>query len=292
MNANLFIMPLDNQQTWYRYHTLFADMLRKRLHDSMREDVHELHRRASHWYRDNGLIDVAITHALLAQDYELAAGLIEQIAETYLKYGEAVTLLGWLEDLPKEIILAHSVLGSLKGMAMILCGKPPQAVNALLQEMTIASNQDEFQGESTTLRALLVVLQGRSAEAIHLSEQALQQLPAEHAFFRSLAADSLGMAYTLAGDIEAAARAFELVVEISRSDNVDGPHGTHKPGGIALCKRTIARCHYHVSASPGYGQPENRPADAHDRQDPAQPGRDHAGARRPGCCAKIPVRCR
>jgi LuxR family maltose regulon positive regulatory protein len=121
MNANLFIMPLDNQQTWYRYHTLFADMLRKRLHDSMREDVHELHRRASHWYRDNGPIDVAITHALLAQDYELAAGLIEQIAETYLKYGEAVTLLGWLEDLPKEIILAHSVLGSLKGMAMIGC---------------------------------------------------------------------------------------------------------------------------------------------------------------------------
>jgi LuxR family maltose regulon positive regulatory protein len=103
-------------------------------------------------------------------------------------------------------------------MALILCGRPPQTVMALLQ--ALGDGYDEFQGEAATLRALLAILQGKPAEAIQLSEQAIQQLPARRAFFRSLAADSLGMAYTLAGDIELAMRAFEQVVEISlASDN-------------------------------------------------------------------------
>jgi LuxR family maltose regulon positive regulatory protein len=215
-DANLFIIPLDSQQTWFRYHTLFADLLRKRLQDGMGDAVRELHRRASRWYRENRQIDSAIAHAIAGLDYEQAAGLIEPIAETYLKYGEAATLLGWLNVLPEETMQAHPVLAPLKGMALILCNKPPQEITPLLQ-----MGADEFPGEVATLRALQAILQGKSVEAIQLAEQAMQQLPAQSDFFRSLAADSLGMAYTLAGNIEAATHAFQQVVEIAtQSDNM------------------------------------------------------------------------
>ncbi len=214
LDANLFIVPLDDQQTWFRYHTLFADLLRKRLHEAQGEDeVHQLHRRASGWYQDHHQADAAISHALAGQDYEQAAGWIEPLAESYMKNGQAVTLLGWLEALPQETLHARPVLVSLKGMALILYSRPLQTVTALLKALDAAP--DQLPGEAATLRALLAILQGKSAEAIQLSGQALQQLPARRTFFRSLAADSLGMAYTLAGDIESAMRAFEQVVEIS-----------------------------------------------------------------------------
>ena len=83
--ANLFIVPLDNERRWYRYHHLFADLLRQRLHQSgtshysgcSREAVAELHIRASQWYEDNGLEIEAFQHAAAANDVERAERLIE-----------------------------------------------------------------------------------------------------------------------------------------------------------------------------------------------------------------------
>lgn len=221
MEANLFIVALDSQHTWYRYHVLFADLLRKRLQEAGEAKVRELHRRASRWFEENGPVDLAIEHAIAGEDGERAVRLIEGVAEGLLMHGQAVTLLRWLEALPQETILRQPILGTLKGFSLILCGRPPEAAAALYQELAVAGSLDEFQGEAATLQALLAVLQGRTADAIRLSEQALRQLPADRAFFRSLAADGLGMAYTLAGDIDGATRAFEQVVEIAmQSDNV------------------------------------------------------------------------
>ena len=75
--ANLFIVPLDEERRWYRYHHLFADLLRQRLRQTQPESVPTLHTRASEWYEQNGLIDEAIEHALRAEDFERAAHLIE-----------------------------------------------------------------------------------------------------------------------------------------------------------------------------------------------------------------------
>ncbi len=217
--ANLFITPLDEQKRWFRYHPLFTDLLRKRLRDAAGDQVEELHRRASRWYAENGLIDLAISHALNGQDAELAARLIEQTAESRLDRGEVATLLNWLEALPKEIVYAHLFLACLKGFALIQAGRPPAQTAALLQEMEGLQSREEYQGETTTLRALMAVMRGDVNEAVRFSDLALRQLPTERTFFRSLAADSLGMAYTLAGNIDAAARAFEQVVEISNQTN-------------------------------------------------------------------------
>jgi LuxR family maltose regulon positive regulatory protein len=138
-----------------------------------------------------------------------------------LRFGQAATLLRWLETLPEEQVLAEPLLTSLYGISLIICGRPVRMVAALVAKMTVSASLGEFQGEMNMLQALLAVYQGDAPRAIQLSELALQQLPAERPFFRSLAADTLGMGYTFAWDIPAATRAFELVVEISRqSDNV------------------------------------------------------------------------
>lgn len=221
VEANLFILPLDNQRGWYRYHVLFADLLRKRLHEGTGEQAGELHVRASRWLEVNGSIDLAVEHALAGKDFPRAARLIEAVAEGLLMHGQALTLLRWLEALPRETILERPVLGTLKGLSLIMCGRPPEEAAGLYQELADAGSLEAFQGEAATLQALLAVLQGRAADGIRLGEEALRCLPAERSFFRSLAADGLGMAYTLTGNVEAAARAFEQVVEIStRSDNV------------------------------------------------------------------------
>ncbi len=221
VDANLFIVPLDNQRAWYRYHVLFADLLRKRLQEGSGEQVRELHVRASRWLEENDSIDLAIEHALAGKDFARAARLIAGVAEDLLMHGQALTLLRWLEALPREAILKQPLLGTLKGISLILCGRPPEAASSLYQELTAAGSLDAYQGEDATLQTLLAVLQGRSADGVRLGEEALRKLPVERVFFRSLAADGLGMAYTLAGDIEAATRAFEQVEDISvQSDNI------------------------------------------------------------------------
>jgi len=220
VDANLFIVPLDNQRAWYRYHNLFADLLRKRLQEKAKEQVSELHLRASRWFEENGSVDLALTHALDGKDFERAARLIEAIAERLLMRGQAATLLHWLEAMPDEMIHRKSLLHSLKGLALIFLGRSPELDTGVYKELT-TSRLDEYQGEATTLQALLAILTTRTTDAVRLSELALQQLPAARPFFRSLAADSLGMAYTLSGNMDGAVRAFEQVVDISsQSDNI------------------------------------------------------------------------
>ena len=221
LEANLFIQPLDERHTWFRYHVLFADLLRKRLHDLLGNGVGDLHRRAAAWYAANGLVELAIEHAIAGEDYASAARLIEPLAESLLSRGQAATLLRWLDGLPHDTLLNRPALVPLKAFALFLCSHPPQHVRDLLQTFGGQGGLADFQGELCTIQAMLAVLQGQAAEAIRLSEQATHLLPGSRLFFRSLAADTLGMGQTLAGDYPAAMCAFEQVVELAtQSDNL------------------------------------------------------------------------
>ncbi|MDQ5818576.1 MAG: helix-turn-helix transcriptional regulator, partial [Actinomycetota bacterium] len=101
-HENLFVIALDDERQWYRYHHLFADVLRSRLHGEQPERIRELHRRAAAWYERNGWTSEAIRHALAAQDHDRAADLVEDVARKMWFRGEVMTLLGWLEALPEE----------------------------------------------------------------------------------------------------------------------------------------------------------------------------------------------
>jgi len=213
--ANLFLIQLDHQQEWYRYHALFADLLRKRLQQTQGTVVNELHQRASQWYRDNGILALAVEHALTGKDYQSAVELIEQAAEPLLKRSETISLVRWLEALPDEQIRLHPALITYYGLALLFSGKPTDKLKSLSEKVDVSESADNLQGEFATFKALLAIMEGDAAESIRLSERALERLPPGRPFFRCLAADSLGMAYTLQGDTDAAVRAFEQVVQLS-----------------------------------------------------------------------------
>jgi LuxR family maltose regulon positive regulatory protein len=99
---NLFVIALDDERRWYRYHHLFADFLRSRLQREQPERIRELHRRAAAFYEQNGWMSEAVRHALAAQEHDRAADLVEHVARKMWNRGEVVTLLGWLEALPEE----------------------------------------------------------------------------------------------------------------------------------------------------------------------------------------------
>ncbi|MCP4285146.1 MAG: helix-turn-helix transcriptional regulator, partial [Gammaproteobacteria bacterium] len=102
--ANLFLVPLDDQRQWYRYHRLFADLLQQGLKQSYLEDMPALHRKACEWYQHNGLVREAICHALLGGDIEQAANLIEGHIFAAMEQRELLMLEQWLAGLPKELV--------------------------------------------------------------------------------------------------------------------------------------------------------------------------------------------
>ncbi len=108
--ANLFLIPLDNKGNWFRYHHLFADLLRLKLRQNEPASVAELQTRASHWCEENGLIDEAIGYALAARDWERALNLIEPIAFHLLSQGRFERLNLWLEAVPKDSLKTRPLI--------------------------------------------------------------------------------------------------------------------------------------------------------------------------------------
>ena len=115
---NLFLVPLDDQRRWYRYHHLFADMLKARLLDELPGEAPELHRRASVWHEQDGDTSAAIEHALAAGDADRAAGLVEAVIPALTKERREAQLRRWMEALPDDVyerrpVLANGYVGAL-----------------------------------------------------------------------------------------------------------------------------------------------------------------------------------
>jgi LuxR family transcriptional regulator, maltose regulon positive regulatory protein len=121
---NLFVLALDDERLWYRYHHLFADFLRGRLGRERPERVGELHLSAAEWNEQNGQLSSAIEHALSATDHDLAARLIEEGVEGVVERGEGTTALRWLEALPTEAKRRRPRLFVEHAVAMVITGRP------------------------------------------------------------------------------------------------------------------------------------------------------------------------
>ncbi len=128
--ANLFIVPLDEEWRWFRYHHLFAELLRQQLHQSAASsskeesgDVAELHKRASLWYEDNGLEIESFQHAAAANDFEHAARLVEgDVMPLHLR-GALTPVLNWLESLPTTVLDARPSLWVMYASALTMAGQ-------------------------------------------------------------------------------------------------------------------------------------------------------------------------
>ena len=211
--ANLFIVPLDNERRWYRYHRLFADLLRQRLHQTQPDLEPMLHGRAGAWYEQNGPMAAAIDHALSAGDLEWAADLIEQEAEATLMRGEIATLLRWVDVLPAELVRLRPSLCAYHAWALLMSGRPWETVRSRLED--VDREADLIPGKAAPLHALIAILQGQTPRAAELARQALEQLPEDDLFLRSLAIWNLALS-SADDDIVAGIQALEEAAKMSQ----------------------------------------------------------------------------
>ena len=121
---NLFLIPLDHTRQWYRYHHLFADLLRNRLAQNQASEIPELHRRASRWYQRQGFVFDAVQHALTANDYDMAADLVEQHVVAFKDHGELPGVMRWLDSFPEQVVFARPWLCVAKSWVLAYLGEP------------------------------------------------------------------------------------------------------------------------------------------------------------------------
>ena len=120
--ANLFLVALDDQREWYRYHHLFADVLRARLLSEQPEQVPLLHQRASRWYERHSLTEESVRHALAARDFDRAANLIELAMSDIRRHRQQAMLFGWLTALPDDTVRRSPVLSVFRGYMLMVSG--------------------------------------------------------------------------------------------------------------------------------------------------------------------------
>jgi LuxR family transcriptional regulator, maltose regulon positive regulatory protein len=232
---NLFVVALDDERIWYRYHRLFADFLRGRLKRESPEYVGELHLNASEWNERNGGASSAIEHALLAGDHERAARLMERgVGQSWYR-GEVVTLLGWLEKLSEEVMRSRPLLLIWYSAALMLVGRS-DGVETLLGEADRAlggdfdeesrSGADEAEhrqllATAAAVRSLYAQRSGEAPEAVEYARRALALLPEGNLEPRPFAAITLAEAYRAAGDDESAITAFAEAGALGRAAGHD-----------------------------------------------------------------------
>jgi ATP/maltotriose-dependent transcriptional regulator MalT len=228
--GNFFLVPLDDKGHWYRYHHLFADVLRMHLMTEQPDQVPTLHRRASEWHEQNGSAADAIRHALDADDFERAADLIERAVPAMRQSRQEATMLGWLQALPDELFHFRPVLSVYYAGALLLNGKlegvesrlrdaerwldtttkrseHPEASSA---EMVVL-DKEEFRrlpGWIAIYRAASALALGDVPETMKYARLALDLVHEEDYLGRGAAAGLLGLAYWASGELEAAHRTY------------------------------------------------------------------------------------
>ena len=272
--GNFFVVPLDENRHWFRYHHLFADVLYAHLMAEQPEQVSTLHRRASEWYADNGLPADAIRHALAAEDFERAADLVELAVPAMSRSRQEATLLGWLKSLPNELVRARPVLSVAYAHVLLDGGEvdgvedrlrdaewwldttaDSRAPRAPLRGLVLAYDyaQDKLcrrmvvvddeafrrlPGAIAVARAGQALARGDVAGTVKYARRVLDLLPEDDHLSRGGAAAFLGLAAWTSGDLEAAHRAYaEGMAHLQMAGNISDAIG----GAITLADIRIAQ---------------------------------------------------
>lgn len=219
--SNLFLMPLDEQRSWYRYHPLFADLLRARLQQSQPDKLPVLQARAAAWCareaasaKDEHLAREASAYALAARDFTLAVGVIETHALAWLVRGEWTAFLDWVAALPPEVLGARPRLLLYRAAALMLRGQAASAADVLRQAEQLVETMEptaeraQLQGYIAAIRVGTADAVGDVPRTLALAREALDRLPAHDSMNRTTALFALGHAHYLRGEFAAAADAW------------------------------------------------------------------------------------
>jgi LuxR family maltose regulon positive regulatory protein len=231
-HANLFIVPLDNERRWYRYHHLFAELLQQRLHQSAssgkeKGGVAELHIRASQWYEDNGLEFEAFQHSAAANDVERAERIIEGKGIPLHVRGALVPVRNWLASLPETVLDARPSLGVMYATLALMAGQTTDveeklqaaeaALTAALQGAEPVDKTRDLIGQIAAARATIALTRYQPEAMITQAHRALEYLHPDNLPSRVRAIWTLGFAHQVQGDRAAARQAFTEAVAISQA---------------------------------------------------------------------------
>jgi len=215
--SNLFVVPLDDRREWFRYHHLFADVLRVRLLARGPDQVAALHGLASEWFEQNGLPEEGVRHALAASDFLRAARMIEATVPRVRKSRQDGMLLRWLSVLPEETIARRPVLGVFSAWSSLVSGDIAAVEPKLAAaERALAATHESSPGrELDTLPVTIALYRASVALATgdlpairqHAGRALALTKPDDH-LGRGAAAGLLGLGAWASGDLEAGVRAF------------------------------------------------------------------------------------
>jgi LuxR family maltose regulon positive regulatory protein len=218
--SNLFLIPLDDRRAWYRYHHLFAGLLRSRAGQALTSaELAGLHRRASAWFSGQGLVEEAIHHALQAGDFDPAADLVEGCAQAVISGGRQTTLQRWLAALPAAVLLQRPKLRIFQAWTRYIQGDASAAIQILedtqpsLDGLPETERLQALRGEFISVLAMSSLTSGDSQRVIRLAQDALERTPPTSLTPRARLMFSQAMAYAMVGDrryLPAITGAFEL----------------------------------------------------------------------------------
>jgi ATP/maltotriose-dependent transcriptional regulator MalT len=222
--ANLFVVPLDTERSWYRYHHLFADVLHSHLLAEHPEQVPDLHRRASVWYAARGLVAEAVRHALAAEDFDRAAYLMEEALAEMSRTRQDRLLMTWMRSLPASVVRRSPVLSITSGWSALMSGDldavesrlddAEAALAAGAQDPELAAtwaDTDILRTAPATIsvyRASLDQARGDVAGTVRHARHAMDLARPADYFIRGAAGGFLGLAAWAAGDVGEALSTF------------------------------------------------------------------------------------
>jgi LuxR family maltose regulon positive regulatory protein len=208
---NIFVIPLDNEGIWFRYHHLFADLLNARLCQShSTEEIATLQLRATDWYERNGFASEAVNSALAAKDFERAVDLVKKSARDLIFTGQLNILNNWLEAFPEATFDAHPDLAFYQFWIDVLQNKADLSAKAiqekddLLKSLPPSPENDHLKGELMAVICRAIALSGRTSEGIRLGQDALTYLPSDNLAPRARVNSALATAHDLEGRAEIA----------------------------------------------------------------------------------------
>jgi LuxR family maltose regulon positive regulatory protein len=235
--TKLFIVPLDDERRWYRYHNLFADFLRARLAQTFQpETISALHRRAADWHVDHGVVDAALDHYLAAEAFEVAADLLVAYEESFFANSTLLTLVGWIETLPDAVLAGRPRLMMIYAWATLATSQLEKTERTLSRiEEAVGATTEDLLREPEALppkqrNPLLEVAIVRTATGMqffdvgkvqHIAERLLPYLRGEDVRclhnttgqLRPVLLLNLALAYEFGGDISAAVPVFAEALE-------------------------------------------------------------------------------
>lgn len=224
--TNMFIIPLDHERIWYRYHHLFADYLRTELTKAEQSD---LDKKAARWHEEHHLVFEAVRYALASGDHEFAADVIERVVqkETTWSAGNVNTLTGWLESIPAAALQARPLLSLHASRILYLTARfewaeklLSQAEQSLREQSVSRPETERFLALTALFRGAIAAMYGDVQHAIEQITRAQAHLSKKDPLAYARAAYSLGLAYDLSGETESAVREYLRSSDLAQSIDV------------------------------------------------------------------------